>query len=252
MRAWNLFSRKKKKNVDSWNVRTDFGPNLSFAVTEAYKLMRTNIMFSFPDEGVGHVIGITSSVQNEGKSSTACNTAYALSEAGCRVLLVEGDLRRPTVASKLGIARSPGLTNLLISKGDYREVVQRCDAAPKLDVLCSGDIPPNPSELLSSNRMAKLIEELTAHYDYIIIDLPPVTVVSDAMAISKSLDGVVVVVRENVSDRKQLDEALRLLHMTGVRVLGFVYRSADSATKRYGYRKYYKKYSYYEYSTKKQ
>lgn len=248
---WKLFSRRSKDNTEVWNIRTMFGPNLSFAATEAYKLLRTNIMFSFSDEGEGHVIGITSSIQSEGKSSTACNAAYALAESGCRVLLLEGDLRRPTVGSKLGVSRVPGITNLLVSKGDYREAIQHCTLAPQMDILTSGDIPPNPSELLASNRMAKLMVQLKADYDYIVIDLPPITAVSDALAVSKFLDGVVMVVRGGVSDQQMLEEALRQLEMVGVRILGFVYRDADASGKKYGqnYRKKYYKY-YNEYMKK--
>lgn len=248
MRAWNLFSRRRKHTAEEWDVRTMFGPNLNFATTEAYKLLRTNLMFSFSDEGKGHVIGITSAVQAEGKSSTACNAAYALAEAGCRVLLLAGDLRKPTLSSKLGIAKTPGLTNLLVSRDEYRDVIQKSAYAPKLDILASGDIPPNPSELLASNRMGKLIEQLRLDYDYIIIDLPPVTAVSDALAISKFLDGVVMVVRAGVSDQQMLAEALRQLEMVEMRVLGFVYRDTDAAGKKYGQRykkKYYKYYNEY-------
>lgn len=253
MRAWNLFSRKAKNKTESWNIRTMFGPNLNFAATEAYKLLRTNIMFSFPDEGAGHVIGITSSIQSEGKSSTACNTAYALSEAGCKVLLLEADLRRPSIGSKLNVARVPGLTNLLVSRGDYHEAVQHCALAPKMDILTSGDIPPNPSELLTSNRMARLMEQLKAEYDYIVIDLPPVTAVSDALAVSKFLDGAVIVVRAGVSDQQMLAEAMRQLDMVNVRILGFIYRDTDASGKKYGNRygkKYYRYYNEYAKKTK--
>lgn len=243
-----IFNRKNKDKTEKWNIRTMFGPNLNFAATEAYKLLRTNLMFSFSDEGQCHVIGITSSVQNEGKSSTACNTAYALAEAGAKVLLLEADLRRPSVASKLGLARTPGLTNLLISKVDFQEVVQHCSLAPKVDIITSGDLPPNPSELLGSGRMGRLMEQLKLQYEYIIIDLPPVTVVSDAIAVSKLLSGVVMVVRSTVSDRKLLAEALRQLNMVSIRILGFVYRDTDVGKKKYGYRyskKYYKYYAEY-------
>ena len=246
---WNLFSRKKKNHSEVWNSKTMFGPNLNFAATEAYKLLRTNIVFSFSDEGAGRAIGVTSSVQSEGKSSTACNTAYALSEAGHKVLLLEADLRRPSLGSKLGIARTPGVTNLLITRGDYKEAIQHCELAPKLDILTSGDIPPNPSELLASNRMMKLMEQLKQDYDYIIVDLPPITAVSDALAVSKNLDGVVLVVRGGVSDQHMLAESLRQLEMVNVSVLGFVYREDDSNSKKYSYRyskKYYKYYNAYE------
>lgn len=248
MRDWNLFSRKKKRSAEEWNLHTMFGPNLNFSTTESYKLLRTNITFSFSEEGSGHVIGVTSAVQAEGKSSTACNTAYALSEAGYRVLLFEGDLRRPSFSAKLGVERVPGLTNLLVSKKTYKENVQQCAFAPNLDILTSGDIPPNPSELLTSNRMENLMAELRKDYDYIVVDLPPVTVVSDALAISKLIDGVVMVVREGVSDQQMLAEAMRQLDMVNARVLGFVYRNSDGGDKKYSHRyskKYYKYYNRY-------
>lgn len=244
-----LFRKKKNSNLEKWNAKTMFGPNMSFSVTEAYKLLRTNIMFSFPDEGRGHVIGITSPVQAEGKSSTACNTAYAIAEAGARVLLLDADLRRPSVAAKLGLARAPGLTNLLVSKGNFTEMIQHCAAAPNLHVITSGDIPPNPSELLTSGRMEKLIKELTEYYDYVIVDLPPVAVVSDAIAASKFLDGIAMVVRSGVSDRRMLNEAMRQLKLVNVRILGFVFRDAapGGRRKRNAYdRKYQKIYSDYD------
>ena len=247
--ALKLFHKKHRKHhTETWNQKTMFGPYMSFAVTEAYKLLRTNLMFSFSDEGRGHVIGITSAIQSEGKSSSACNVAYALSEAGKKVLLLEADLRRPTIGNKLGVARTPGLTNLLVSRDNHRETIQQSTYAPKLDILTSGDIPPNPSELLASNRMAKLIDQLKSEYDYIVMDLPPVTAVSDALAVSKFLDGVVMVVRAGISDEQMLSEALRQLEMVEVRVLGFVYRDADATGKKYGKRykrKYYKYYNSY-------
>ena len=247
-----IFSRNHNNQAEKWNARTMFGPSMSFSVKEAYKLLRANIMFSFSDEGRGHVIGVTSSVQSEGKSSTACNMAYALAESGARVILVDADLRRPSIASKLGLNRAPGLTNSLVAKGDYKELLQRSNLAPEMEVLTSGDIPPNPSELLGSNRMERLIEELVKHYEYVIVDLPPVNVVSDAIAMSRMLDGVVMVVRGGVSEQRMLAEAMRQLKLVNLRVLGFVFRDNAVAStkygKKYGYK--YKKY-YSEYAKKK-
>lgn len=234
----SLFNRKPKGNQEIWNIRTMFGPNLKFAATEAYKLLRTNIMFSFPDEGQCHVIGITSSVQGEGKSSTSCNIAYALAEAGQSVLLLDADLRRPSIASKLGLSAAPGLSNLLVSRRHYREALQQCTLAPGLHIITSGDIPPNPSELLSSNRMKQLLEQLRAEYDYIIVDLPPVMAVSDTIAVSKHLDGVAIVVRAGVANRQMFAEAMRQLRMVNVRVMGFIYRDAETSGKNYSSKNY--------------
>lgn len=251
MKTWKLFSKKSKADPEAWNIRTMFGPNLSFAATEAYKLLRTNIMFSLPEEGECHIIGVTSSVQSEGKSSTACNLAYALAETGNKVLLLEGDLRRPTLASKLGLAKAPGLSNLLVSKGEYHEMVQQSAAAPNMDIITSGDIPPNPSELLSSNRMNRLMEQLKADYKYIIFDLPPITAVADALAIAKILDGVVMVVRAGVTDQQILSDAMRQLELVNLRILGFVYRDSGTSNTKYGNRYTYKYRKYYNYDSKK-
>lgn len=242
MRAWHLFSRRTKGAEEKWNVRTMFGENLNFAATEAYKVLRTNLKFSFPDDGRGKVIGITSSQQGEGKSSTACNIAYALAEDNVKVVLLEADLRRPSIASKLGVARKPGLTNLLVNR-ESDDVVQQSMHAPQVDLICCGDIPPNPSELLGSEQMAEFVEQLRKKYNYVVVDLPPVMVVSDAMAMSKSLDGVVLVVRENVTDRKLLEETMRQLHLVGLRVLGFVFRKSADGESKYAYRN--GKYRYY-------
>lgn len=239
----NPFKRKNPTENEKWNIRSMFGAKLGFAQQEAYKLLRSNLMFSFADDGACRVIGVTSACQGEGKSSTACNIAYAFSEVGCRVLLLEADMRCPTIAKKLKLENAPGISNLLVKKENYKEAVQRCPQAPNMDVMTSGYTPPNPSELLCSDRMKRLIGELSADYDYIIVDLPPVTAVSDTVAMSKLLHGVVLVVRGGFSDHRMLDEALRQLRMADLRVLGFVYRDADVSERPYHYRRnetYYK------------
>lgn len=248
----SIFNRKMSNHTEKWNVRTMFGPGMNFSVKEAYKLLRANIMFSFSDSYRGHVIGITSSLQSEGKSSTASNIAYVLAEAGARVLLMDADLRRPSVASKLNLARTPGLTNLLVSKVEYKELLQHNSMAPDMDVLTSGDIPPNPSELLGSERMEKLIQELVQNYDYVIVDLPPVNVVSDAIAMSRVLDGVIMVVRNGVSEQRMLAESMRQLKLVNLRVLGFVFRDNTVSGTKYGKKYSYKYKKYYsEYAKKK-
>lgn len=246
MRAWHLFSRKAKNTEGKWNIRTMFGPNLNFVATEAYKLLRTNLVYSFADTGEGKVIGITSADVGEGKSSTACNIAYAMVQAGEKVLLLEADLRRPTLAAKLCVARRPGVVNILVNKEHNSDVVQQSAAAPNMDIITSGDIPPNPSELLGSERMIRVMEQMRKEYDYIIVDLPPVTLVSDTMAMAKTLDGVVVVVRGDHAEKKLLAEAMRHLNMVGVRILGFVYRVSEESSRAYSNK--YKKKNYTEYN----
>ena len=249
--AFNLFKSKAKHKAEQWDYKTMFGPKMSFAVMESYKLLRTNIAFSFPEDGICRVIGVTSAVQSEGKSTTSCNTAYALAEAGARVLLIDADLRKPSVAQKLQLARAPGLSNLLVSRWNYQELVQHCSLAPNLDIITSGDIPPNPSELLSSDRMGKIIEELSKAYDYIVLDLPPVTIVSDAIAVSKWIHGVVLVVRKGISNRQMLEETMRQLKLVNIRVLGFVFRDSGKTGRSYSRKYRYKYYSDYGRKTKR-
>ena len=220
-----------------------FTDDLSFAALEAYKLLRTNIMFSFPGDASCRVVGISSSVRGEGKSTTACNLAYVLSQAGKKTLLIDGDLRLPSVFTKLSVKQSPGLSNLLVSKSAAGGIIS-CKSAPGLDILPSGDCPPNPSELLSSERMGQLLDAFKSSYEYIVVDLPPISDVTDALAISKFLDGIVMVVRNGVVDKSELADALRQLRLCSVRLLGFAFRDAAESKKGYGkkYGKYYKDY----------
>lgn len=239
--------KKNEKNITP-GISSDegliFTNNLSFAAAEAYKLLRTNIMFSFSGEEKCRIIGITSSVRGEGKSTTACNLAYALSQAGKKTLIIDGDLRLPSVSVKLSLKQTPGLSNLLVSKKVGKSLVQHCSAAPELDIITSGDCPPNPSELLGSERMKELLASFANEYEYIIVDLPPIADVTDALVISKFLDGIIMVARNGVVDKSELADALRQLKLVDVRILGFAYRDAAESKKSYGkkYGKYYKSY----------
>jgi capsular exopolysaccharide synthesis family protein len=172
-------------------------------------------------------------------------------EKGSKVLLIDGDLRIPSVAKKLEIESTPGLADMLRSKG-----AQISDIKPYLldnwYVLPSGDIPPNPSELLGSRRMDKLLKKLREEFDYIIIDLPPVNIVSDAISISNLITGMIVVIREDYTEKKELERCFRQLKLSNVKVLGCVMNEARSGSGAYGkyrYRKYryYKYYKYYRY-----
>ena len=218
---------------------------LNFASKEAYNLLRTNIVFSFPDSENGKVVGISSPCPSEGKSFTAINLAASLAEAGNTVLLVDCDMRRPSIAKTLGKPLSPGLSNLLVSND--KNVVHKGVINENLSVVTAGDIPPNPSELLGSEKMQAVIELFRNHFDYIILDLPPVTAVADPLIVTKFIDGVILVIRHKITKRGDIREAIRQLKMTGVRILGFVYNGYRSSGS-YGYKKY-GKYSKYYYSS---
>lgn len=215
---------------------------LNFATREAYNRFRTNVIFSLPDEKDCKVIGITSSMPSDGKTLTSINLSYSLSQLKKKVLLVECDLRKPSVSEKLKIERTPGLSNFLYGQVDFRSA-QRCyedeDKVYGFDIIPAGDIPPNPSELLSSKSMIELVTKLRQVYDYIILDLPPTGVVVDAQDVARYSDGMILVVRENVAREDILDGCLRQLEFTGVKILGFVVNGAlEGSGKGGGYDRY--------------
>ncbi len=215
---------KDNKNVKT--TITKVGTDLSYASREAYNLLRTNISFAFPDVEGGKVVGICSSRPQEGKSTTAINLAYSLAEAGYNVLLIDGDMRRPSVYETAGVDMEPGLSEMLSGKDKVE--VHKAVLHPNMSVLTSGHIPPNPSELIGSHRMGTLLEEYKAVYDYIIVDLPPVLAVSDPVAISKYLGGMILVVRHQKTRRRDIVESIRQLEYAGVKILGFVYNRMGS------------------------
>lgn len=244
--------RLKHRKINTGAYAADdgaaYGGGLSFAAAEAYKLLRTNILFALPDERKCRVIGVTSSLGGEGKSTTAMNLAYMLGEASERVLIIEGDMRLPTISKRLGLKSAPGLSNALAGMLDGGDIIQDSRIQENLYFISAGDIPPNPSELLGSKAMGALLEELSRQFTFIILDLPPVTAVSDALVASKVVDGMVVVVRQDYANRRALAETMAQLSYADAKVLGFVATNADvqARGKRY-YKKGGKSYSRYEY-----
>lgn len=236
---------KSKRNAPSnRSVAHRFGKDLNFAAAEAYKLLRTNLMFFASGES-GRVIGITSSVSGEGKSTTAVNLAYALAESGRKVILVECDMRRPTVARRLGFDSSPGLSNLVVGLSSPAEVLRRSPIHDNLYIIPAGDIPPNPSELLGSERMRVTLDALANEYEFVILDLPPVTAVSDALVAAAFVDGLLVIVRQSICTRYALRETMRQLSVVRDKILGFVFTCAYSESKGYYRKRYYR--SRYQY-----
>lgn len=236
----------KKRKIPPFMATVDkktLHKNLEFTATEQYKLLRTNLEFTLPADGKCHVIGVTSSMRGEGKSTTAVNLSYVLAEKGKRVLLIDGDLRIPSVAKKMEIPSSPGLTDLLMGRGAQISDFQS-SLLKKWYILPAGDIPPNPSELLGSRRMEAILTDLKESFDYIIIDLPPVNIVSDALSISKLITGMIVVIREEYTEKKELERCIRQLRLSNVNVLGCVMNESKSYGGSYGK---YKKYKYYKY-----
>ncbi|HOG07334.1 MAG TPA: polysaccharide biosynthesis tyrosine autokinase [Syntrophales bacterium] len=181
--------------------------------SEAYRGIRTSILFSSAEQAP-QVLIISSSGPREGKTITSANIAITMAQAGNRVVILDCDMRRPRVHKIFSLSRDRGMSNLLVGNDELDNIVIHTDI-PNLDVIPSGPIPPNPSEVLSSQRMADLIEVLRGRYDRIIIDTPPITAVTDAVILSKVVDGVVLIVRAGVAHRELVRNAVEQLPHPG-------------------------------------
>lgn len=235
--------KKTKSSLTSNNVEGTLHKNLEFTAIEQYKLLRTNLSFTLPADVKCPIIGVSSSIRGEGKSTTAINLSYVLAENGKKVLLVDADLRIPSIAKKMDMNSSPGLTDFLMDYESQQLSVFKSKLLDNWYILPSGNLPPNPSELLGSRRMEQIFSILSEKFDYIIVDLPPVNVVSDALAISSLITGMIVVIREEYTTKKELEACFRQLKLSNVNVLGCVLNSAKNEKGSYSrYKKYYKYY----------
>lgn len=241
------FLKRKKKELTLEEIQKTLGNELSFSASEAYKLLRANLAFSFPDEKGCKIIGITSATNGEGKSTTSINLAYAIAQAGERVLLLDGDMRLPTIAKKLSMNSTPGLSNVLAGQSDVNKAIKPSKLHELMKIMPAGDTPPNPSELINSAKMESVLKELSEDFDYIIIDLPPINVVVDAAVIAKKINGVIIAVRRNYCGKSEVDAAVKQLEFANARLLGFVFTGAQGEGR--GYRRY-GKYKYYSYGGK--
>ena len=225
--------------------KTLVGGNISFAAAEAYKLLRTKLQFSFVDGSGCRVIGISSALSGEGKTLSAVNLAYSISQLGKRVLLIDCDMRRPSLAEKLPIKKTPGLSDYLVGQIQADHLIQLCgilEDEQAFHAISSGRTPPNPMELLSSARMEKMMQLLRENYDYILLDLPPVGEVSDALVAAKLVDGMLLVVRHNYCDRIALNNAVRQFEFVDAKILGVVFNGTEDGDKSYNSKYRYRAY----------
>lgn len=201
-----------------------------FAVVESYKAIRTNLMFLL-SQTRSRTFEISSSLPGEGKSSCAVNLAIAFAQLGNRILLIDADLRKPSVYRKLRLQNAKGLSSVLVGFCDFSEAVVQIN--PNFDVLVSGPTPPNPSELLGSEQMSQLLESVKDKYDYIVIDTPPVNVVSDAVVLAPKTEGIVMVVQDRKTTHDQFKKAVSSLSFANVRLLGVVLNSSSERSAKY-------------------
>ena len=205
-------------------------------IAEQYRTIRTNIQFSMVDQDLKSLV-VTSSGPWEGKSTVSVNLASVFADQGKKVLLVDADLRKPTLQRTFGLNNSEGLTTLLTSQNkEAADVISQIEGT-KLFALPSGPIPPNPSELLNSNRMNILMKRFEEMFDIIIYDMPPVTSVTDAQIMAAKADGVVFVIRHGVSQKDSVLNAKELLEMVNANILGVVFNGVEKKNTQsyYGY-----------------
>lgn len=236
---------KKEANNDdcslSDEIITHYKP-LSL-VSENYKALRTNIQFSMIDK-TSCTISVTSCAPSEGKSTVISNTSVVVAQSGKKVLLIDCDLRKPVIHRKFGLPNKKGLTNYLLGECELGDVIQKT-AVENLSVMTSGKIPPNPSEILTSQKYIKLIEELKTQYDYIFIDAPPVLIVTDAQIISSMVDGMLLVAEFGSTEKAVLEKAKECLDRANAKCLGVIINQIPKKEiGYYGYGKYGKKYGY--------
>ncbi len=231
-----MLNKKKSKGFLSNRETSSSDKQVPFAVVEAYKNIRTNLMFTLLQSD-NKIITVSSTMQSEGKSSISYNCAVAFSQLGHKVLLIDADLRRPSIHKKMKLNNTKGLSSALVGFCTSDEAIQPKNSC--LDIMTAGPIPPNPSELLGSDAMSKMLEKLQETYEYIIIDTPPIGVVSDALVLAPKTCGIVMVVREGYCTHDQLKKSLANIEFANVRLLGFVVNGTGIASggySKYGYK----------------
>ncbi|MEA4973469.1 Tyrosine-protein kinase YwqD [bioreactor metagenome] len=235
---------KKNKN-DATERRTNqqsikqkmLGKKSSFAAVEAYKSTRTNLMFIGDGEGCKKIV-FTSTFVGEGKTTNCINLAITLAQNGQKVLLIDADMRRPTAKGVFEINTKVGLSEILAGLATWENETEEepyiyRSKRRNLFVLHSGHIPPNPAELLASKQMKNLLEKCEKEFDYIIIDTPPISVVTDAAVLANVVNGYVIVVRAGVTPKDSLSESVLRLEQLGANIIGFILNDVDPKTSLY-------------------
>lgn len=229
-----FFKKKYKTGRDGLSVETMMnGARLIAAaepknpVSEQFRTIRTNIEFASVAKGNVKTLLVSSALPSEGKSTITANLAVVYAQQGKKVLLVDTDLRRPTVAKTFGINTNYGLTNYLADMNSEVGAIINHTSMTTLDVVTSGPVPPNPAELLASSRMTNLIAELRQRYDLVIFDVPPFLMVTDAQVLMNKMDGVAIVVSGRQTTRGALQRTADMLKLADAPVLGFIYNDRN-------------------------
>lgn len=238
-----MFGKRKDENkAKSYTYSGSILDNsVRFAISEAYKIARTNMLFSIASDDF-HTVVFTSASSHEGKSTTAINMAVSVAKAGKKTLLIDADMRKPTINRRLKIDNKKGLSDIL---GGFCKVEEGTsyNVHENLDVIGTVTIPPNPSELLGSKRMEEMIKDLQSKYDIIIIDTPPVDIVIDSQLMNKYVSGIVFIVKERSTMHPDIRRSLNNIELAEGKVIGFIKTSCEPKEKRSYRGKYSSKYN---------
>ena len=218
-------------------------------ITESYSKLRMNLFYTLVDKD-SHAVGVTSAISGEGKSTITANLAISCAMSGKKVLLIDADMRRACQRDLFHYRRKAlGLSNVLVGQCDWRETIIKAKQHEELDIMPAGQQPPNPAELLDSVKMRELLSELSQYYELILLDAPPINIVSDPLALSNLTAGSLFVVRQNFTDHRELKKGLAAAELTGMKILGFVFYGEKIEHGSYYYRRYYRGY-YHKYDTR--
>lgn len=232
-----MFGKKKNHNYVSGPRQLIVEKQPKSPVSEQFRTVRTNIMYSNIDTEIKTVL-VTSATPGAGKSTTAANLAVAYAQSGKRTVLIDADLRRPTMHYTFEMTNQRGMSTAIVNDVPVENIVRETEIE-NLDLITSGPIPPNPSELLSSNKMMHLLKTFSMHYDMVIIDSPPLLAVTDAQVLSKITDGTVLVTNVAENNRDRLQDAKNLLEKADANILGVVMNNKKMDTKKDDYYYYY-------------
>ena len=242
MKLINTNAKRVKAGSDSEKAKNVLTSDSKFAIVEGYKIARTNLVFSLTAQN-SNCVAVTSWSKGEGNSTSTVNLAISFAKMGKKVLLIDTDLRRPNLHNLLKLRNESGVSDIVGQFGDFTTAVHR-NAVQNLDVLTSGAIPPNPSELLASPYFEELLERAKEEYDYVILDTPPLGVVTDTLLLKDYVGGYVLVVREKITTHGDVERALQNVKLADSKVLGFLKVGCEMRSKGRGYNKYRYRYNY--------
>ena len=244
--------KKKKRSSKNYNSEMLVSSKTSFYIAEAYKTLRANLMFSVAalEEDVPHknIFVLTSSLPGEGKSISSANLSIVFAQTGSKILLIDADLRKPVQNKLFAASNVRGLSTVLVGE-TVLDVAIKKEVRPNLDLLSSGKIPSNPSELLGSKAMRDLLDELSAMYDYIISDTPPLNVVADALTFASDTAGLLLAVCPAICNHDHLKKSVENAKLANINILGAFLSNTSNQSLSLSYNSRYGRYGKYYYRT---